>query len=268
MMKSEGLRMLGWIIPIVCMTVAAWVLYGQNEAFSEASFKRNQANREVEEAQKEKDLYKLLPMEHRYASVPDVALEETAFLNYLRTRCAANGVRFDKYQTQTITYGKDKQATPPDPKNATLLKGIRKISSTITFVGEYGSVRKLLGELESSDRLYTLTNVAWALAEHGTTLTMTISRYVEPPNPADAAAAAKAALPAAPGKVAPGKKSTSKLPGGAATPLNSLAPAKPGTSPNTVPLSNPAGQANPAHPTKSPPTIKMSTVSPGVTSKP
>jgi hypothetical protein len=183
-MKSDGLRTLGWVVPLACMAVSAYVLFTQRNNFLEASMAQNLANRDVVEAQKEKQKYENMPMEKRFAAVDDVPEEETAFLTYLRTRSISDDVTFDRWLTQSIVYGKDKVGAAKDERTTALLKGISRISSTVTLTGKYANIRKLVGELESSDRLYSLNNLNWVSSKFGTNLTMTVSRYVAPPKPA------------------------------------------------------------------------------------
>jgi len=182
-MKADGLRMLGWAIPILCMAAAGWILFKENQAFVAADYARNQAHRDNEEKAKELEVYKNLPPEVRYAAVDDVPEEETTFLTFLRTRTTADNVTFKNWFSQTIEYGKDKQAAPKDPKVAELLKGLRKITGALTFTGAYQDIRKLVGELEESNRLYTQNNITWTATKDGTQLAMTISRYVAPAKP-------------------------------------------------------------------------------------
>lgn len=181
--------MLGWLIPILCMTIAGWTLFKLNREFTAAGLANYQAHRESENVAQEFIKLKGLPPENRYAAVDDVPMEETDFLNYLRTTFAAAGVTFDNFASLSIEYGKDKTAEKTDEKTIALLKGIRKISSTLTLKGPYANIRKLLGELELSNRLYTLTNLSWNSAKEGTVLTLTLSRYVAPPTPAPPAKA-------------------------------------------------------------------------------
>jgi hypothetical protein len=181
-------------------------------------------------------------------------------------------VRFDRYQTQTIEYGKDKGATPADPQKAALLKGIRKVSSTITFVGDYKNVRALLGILEASTRLYTLTDVSWVLSKEGTTLRATIARYVMPPKPG---AKVNPLQTPKPGEAKPG---ANPVPGGVGTvpnsasksliPMNSAAPAQPGLSPGTGRVISPGMPTRASSPPKSPSVANSPVVSPGVHPKP
>jgi len=182
-MKPDALRIMGWVIPLLCMAIAGWTLLRDNQELGAASDATKQAHRINEEKAKEKSLYDHQEPMHRYAAVDDVPLEETAFLNDMRTRMAADHVTFERWMSQSIEYGKDKLAVKMDDKTAALLKGIRRIGSTLTLTGSYGDIRKFLGELESSDRLFTLTNLTWNAAKEGTILTMTVSRYVAPPAP-------------------------------------------------------------------------------------
>jgi hypothetical protein len=182
-MKADGLRILGWAIPILCMAAAGWIFYKENQEFHEADLAKNQAQRENEVAAREYQQLNEQPPGRRYASVDDVPEEEIAFLTFLRTRCAANKVNFKNWFSITTEYGKDKSSTPKDEKTAALLKGIRKISASLVLVGPYDNLRKLIGEVETSDRLYTLSNLNWLTVKEGTQLSLTVSRYVSPGKP-------------------------------------------------------------------------------------
>ena len=247
------------------MAIAGWILYGQSLAYTDASLKNNQANRDIQQAQKEKELYKSLKPSSRFAAGDDIPSEEPAFLNFLRARCEADHVLIDRYQTTTVVYGRDKQATPADAGTAALLKGIRKISSTFTFIGVYADIRKLLGELETSDRLYTLTNITWVLAKDGssTSLSVTLSRYVAPPEAQPKPALVKPGQPRAAGTA-----SSAPPTSGTGTIVNSTAPLKGGALPSSTPPALQPGQVKPATPSMSPATTKSSLATPGVTSKP
>ena len=186
-MKPDGLRILGWVIPILCMTVGGWFVYKEQQAFLVASDATRQSHRDAEKVAAEKKMYDELPPSRRYASVEDKPQEETEFLNYIRTRSQADGVIFDKWLSQTIEYGKDKLSQPKDDKTAALIKGIRKKSGSCSLTGTYSNIRNLIGELESNDRLFTMSGLTWTTAKTGTVLSMTLSRYVSPPKPVTAA---------------------------------------------------------------------------------
>ena len=268
-MRPDGLRILGWIIPIVCMAISGWVLFGQNQAAGEARAKRDNAGRDLFEVQKERDLYAHLKPSARHAAEDDEPLDQDVFLNYLRGRCAQNNIRFDHYQTQNTTFG-EKGNTPSDPAKAALLKGIRKIGSTMTFIGDYQSLRKLVGEFEASDRLYTLSNIVWTSLKDGTSLTMTISRYVAPADSKAKPAADKSVAPGKPGDKSP-SVSTGAIKGPSVsspvTNLNAVTPGQPGVAPNPKNSSTPGSQVKPVSPAPSPSQNKLPAVIPGAPTK-
>ncbi|MDR3688778.1 MAG: hypothetical protein P4L46_05305 [Fimbriimonas sp.] len=178
-MKSDPTRILGWGFPILCMAVAFWVIFAQRSAFIEASNSLDLANRDVEKATKNKKGADTMLQEKKYAAVADTPDEEPTFINFLRQRATANGVSLDKWTSQSTEYGKDKNADKQDPQVTALLKGIRKISSFMTLSGPYPGLRQLMGELEESDRLYTLSNIIWNRNKVGdNTVTMSVGRYV------------------------------------------------------------------------------------------
>ncbi len=187
-MKGDIYRFLGWVIPILFIAVAGWVFMTESREFAAASLARQNSNAAREEAAKELDKDKHLPAEARYAAVDDTQEEETAFLTYLRTRAAADHVGLENWSSQTLEYGKDKLNVQMDLQTTMLLKGIRKISGALTLTGTYESIRALVGELESSPRLYTISNINWSVSKSGTQLAMTISRYVGPAKEAPAKA--------------------------------------------------------------------------------
>jgi len=133
-----------------------------------------------------------------------------------------------------VEYGKDKETKSKDPKINELLKGIRKVSASIVLVGDYQNIRRVIGNMEANDRLYTLTNLNWAALNNATQLQVTVSRYVAPAKPALKRAAVKPVT------------TPPTTPGGVPTPM---------TPPNSG-----------SHPT--PPATAKSTAGPGITTKP
>ena len=230
-MKPDGLRLLGWAIPILCMAVACWILFKEHQDFIASDMARNQANRDLEVAAKENQAISEQPPGRRYAAVDDLPEEEIAFLTYLRTRCAANNVNFKSWSSQTVVYGKDKEVTSKDEKTAALLKGIRKISASLTLAGPYANIRKLIGEMELSDRLYTLTNLTWSTTKEGTQLGMTVSRYVAPAKPVAKRLSIK---PDDKSKTTPGAAPTASLPLKSGSNPASTQPAHPVASPGAT----------------------------------
>src|SRR5471032_1586911 len=92
-MKSDGMRILGWVIPIFCMAIACWVVIKQNVAFQAASAAEDQSQRDVEQVQKDYNDTKNLPPVIRFAAADEVPDEQGVFLDYLRKRALANDVK-------------------------------------------------------------------------------------------------------------------------------------------------------------------------------
>jgi hypothetical protein len=185
--NNDPFRILGWVIPGICIALAGWIIYHQDRVFQGAIAARNQANIELEEAVHQKVVIDSMPAERRFAAADDVPIEESSFLTYLKARAAAHGVTLASWNSQTIEYGKANQGVVQDQQLASILKGIRKVSSTLSLTGTYGSLRALIGDIEASDRLFTLSNLAWTRSKGGTSLTMVIARYVAPKKPSAAA---------------------------------------------------------------------------------
>jgi hypothetical protein len=161
------------------MAAAIFVIFSQGAAFKAASAAHIQASQDVQDAAREKKEADSHGQEKRYAAVPEAPDEEPQFISYLRQRATFNGVSLDKWSSQTTDYGKDKGSSSTDAKTTALLKGIRKISSYITFSGPYQGLRLLMGELEDSNRLLTLSNVLWTRNKLGdNVLAMSVGRYV------------------------------------------------------------------------------------------
>ena len=188
-MKVDPTRIFGWGVPILCMTIAFYTIFTQNSAFNTASNARDQANRDLEAAAQDKNATMNLPRLPKYAADPDIPEEEPKFMAYLRTRALANNVNLDNWSIQALEYGKDRSSSNPDPKINALLKGIKKISTTLTLSGPYTGLRALIGELESSNRLITLSNVTWKRTNGGNVLVLTVGRYIQPQTPATEVAA-------------------------------------------------------------------------------
>ena len=233
-MKADGIRLLGWGIPILCMLIAGFTLYSERQQFEAASIAHNQAQRDVERAQQDFNASQGRPAGLRYATKDDLPEEEIEFLNYLRTRIAANGATLKSWFSQSVEYGKDKQAASKDDQTAALLKGIRKVSASLTLTGSYQNIRKFLGEIQGSNRLYTITGVQWSTTNYGTQMTAMVSRYVAPPKPGlkkpeDPKKAAPVA-PVAPGNV-PGQNSLVVVPAKPDPTKPTTTPIKPETKP-------------------------------------
>jgi len=185
--KIDTFRILGWLIPALCIGTAGALIWKKNGEFIEAGKVRNQMHLAAQQALEKKREIDSWPVEHNYAAVPEGRTEESTFLDYLKSRCASCSVALSSWTSQTDDYGKGKAQVSGDQKIEALLKGLRRISSTVTVTGSYNGLRALVMQLEASDRLYTLSNPTWSRTPTGTTLSVIVSRFVVPkvaPRPA------------------------------------------------------------------------------------
>lgn len=178
--------MLGWAVPVLCMMIAVWTFWSQRQQFQIESTIAYQAHRDNELQAKELETDENLPANTRIGAVDQTPEEETTFLTYLRTLGAMDHVELKNWASQTIEYGKDKVATPMDEKTAAVLKGLRRISGFLTLTGTYSAIRQMVGELETSKRLYTMNTLNWSVTPLSLQLSMNISRYVSPSKPGTA----------------------------------------------------------------------------------
>ena len=187
-MKMDPFRMLGWAVPTVCMAVAAILIFRQNGALQDAQSKRNHAEQLAQSATMEKSMVDRQEVEHRYAAADASSIEEPLFLEDLRSRARQCGVTIASWTSQAKQYGgadsPSGQVASSGGADANLLKGITKISCSLSLAGQYSALRTFLEGLTRSDRLYTVSDVNWSRAEEGTTLTVTLARYVGPPTAA------------------------------------------------------------------------------------
>jgi len=179
-LKPQIFRILGWLIPALCIGLAGGLIYLQNQSFLRVSSQRNASRLEVQKAQEKKRLTDNLPSEHNYAAVEESRTEESSFLDYLKAQAATCGVAVVDWSSQSEEYGKSRSPSAEDQKRDALLKGLKRISSTVTVSGPFPGLRAMVMQLEASDRLYTLSSPKWARTPKGTNLTVVVSRYVIP----------------------------------------------------------------------------------------
>ena len=182
-MKIDGIRAVGWGAPILCMLILGFVLYSQNSAFKSASQDLVVANKELDDATKDKETTDKFKSSRYFATIDETNDEESSFLTYLRTTAGTFGVTLVQWSSTSAEFGKDKSISPVDAKSAAILKGIRRVSSSLTLSGKYFGLRQFIGELESSNRLYSLSGITWNRTDAGdNSLNVTVSRYVSSPN--------------------------------------------------------------------------------------
>lgn len=189
-MKADIIRIFGWVVPGICLAGAAGVLFNRHQTLAAELQALDNANRAVQLAGSERAAIEIRPTARRYAAAEQNKMEETLFLTDIRQRAAASGVSIVSWTSQT---------SPADPKRANARPGenvpiepakpgdelsdITQVISNLTLSGTYRALRTFLGGLASSDRLFTVGNVNWTRKDKGTELTVTLTRYVQPPNP-------------------------------------------------------------------------------------
>ncbi len=176
-------RVFGWLIPGLCMAGSVALAIRQNSALHEAQLDLDASLVDVQAAKIQKLAVDSHGGERRYAAAASSDLEQTLFLSDLRTRVATHGAVITSWTTRTAAYGNVGNASvakAQDPQETELLKGIVRVSSTLTLAGSYSAIRRFLGDLSASDRLFTLSHVSWTRSKEGTTLIVTVSRYVAP----------------------------------------------------------------------------------------
>ncbi len=184
------MRILGWLAPTLCIGVAASIAFVQHRSLQEAQGSLQLAQAAVQEATAAKEQLDAAGDETRYAAAGMGPYEESAFLNDLRSRAAACQVEIRRWDSRFRSFGSetnDETKDPEEEKRQEKLKGITRISSDLTLAGSYSGVRKFLGGMVASPRLFTLSNVKWSRQDTGgTELLVTVSRYVEPAKASDA----------------------------------------------------------------------------------
>jgi Tfp pilus assembly protein PilO len=176
-------RIFGWLIPGLCMAAVVGVWLRQSNALSEADAERDAAVQAVQQAKVDKEAVLAQGQDQRYAAEESSELEQAQFLSDLRSRVARNGATITNWTTQKTVYGTNPNTSIPEEerkKQETLLKGITRVSSTLTLSGSYGSIQSFLSDLSNSDRLFTLSQATWTRSPQGTNLVVTVSRYLAP----------------------------------------------------------------------------------------
>ncbi|RYG27100.1 hypothetical protein EON82_00670 [bacterium] len=185
MMRLEYERILGWGIPIVCILTSALTLNAKRNEFIEASAQRDEAAVRLASTRQEQLAVASQPQERRFAAVDGDKLEETRFLDDLRSRAAAAGVTVIGWTSQTTTYGMEGETKLTDKS----LAGLSKVSCNLTVGGSYVALRRFIRDLSEADRLFTVSHIDWRRSSNATELAMTLGRYVT--NPLVASGAAK-----------------------------------------------------------------------------
>lgn len=186
-MNERNIRLLGWLIPAVAMAAAFGALFWQAQRLRDASTQRDHASQLLERALAQRGEAATQARRQVVAALPASAGEEEQFLSDLQRRVKAPGARILKWTSQAQPAGKpDRSNDPVDP----VLQGVTAIRSDLTLGGSFPALCAFLRDIQTGDRLFTVSNVNWNRAqppEQGTVLTCTLSRYVVASDPASSA---------------------------------------------------------------------------------
>jgi hypothetical protein len=172
-------------MPAVSIGLATMVTLNQHRALEGEKVKLQLAQTAVQEAAAARDQIEKAGDETRYAATAMGPFEESAFLTDIRSRAQNCGVQIRRWDSHSKAFGstpkEEESKDPEEQKREEKLKGIVRISSDLTIAGPYSGVRKFLGGMIASPRLFTLGNVKWTRSESGgTELVVSVSRYVQP----------------------------------------------------------------------------------------
>lgn len=195
-MKTDIIRIFGWVVPGICLAGAAGVLFNRHQTLSAELKALDNANQAVQLAGSERAAIEIQPTARRYAAAEQNKMEETLFLTDIRQRAAASGVAIVSWTSQTSPADPNRanvrpgESLPVEPaKPGDELSDITQVISNLSLSGSYRALRTFLGGLAASDRLFTVGNVNWSRTDKATQLTVTLTRYVQPASAASIAAA-------------------------------------------------------------------------------
>jgi hypothetical protein len=245
-MKMDWSRTTGWLVPLLSIASAGYAIFdgnhklqAANKAYAAAELNENAVSLQRDQAEKESGTM-------RYAVAPVTQNEETDFLGGLRAMAAGAGVKPTRWNESAV----ESAALPPGSPAAAssagtpnsdqsgvdpALQNVQRIKGELTVFGPYQSIRSFLKSLDSSARLYTLSDMHLARKDSGLELTLAVTRYIDPTLPPDSFVTHPAdQTPAA------GAGTTTSAPAGTATGPNST--------PNKASTTSPAPATKQAKP--------------------
>jgi hypothetical protein len=137
-----------------------------------------------------------LPKDPRIASLPATKQEQTDFLRGLAVLCSRTGNKLLNVNALSAPPPAPPppagSPAPPPPAAGSLPPDVQEIKSTVIFEGNFQGLRALLGVIQESNRLVSLSECRVGPGPGGfpnLQTTLTVSRYVDIPAPAPAAGA-------------------------------------------------------------------------------
>lgn len=180
MTQIVRLRLLAVLAPIVCLALGVWLVWSQyrRSVALEDDLARVRKNVEFQ-----KSMIAEIGSQPLAAKEPSLTMsdaEQATFLEGLRKIAGDSGVVLTKWSNVAAP------APDPEGKVAPLPDGVIPVLSNLEVNGPYASVRSFLYEIGKAPRLLNFSAVKWRRkdTDDTTTLSLTITRYVSPPDPA------------------------------------------------------------------------------------
>lgn len=183
MNKLNQYRLMAVVVPILCLAVGGWVVWGQMKRLGEVSAERAQVEKNLEFQKKMIADIGSQPLAEKEPTVPASDAEQAAFLEGLRTIAKNAGVTLTRWNNVPAP------AADPNKPDTGLPKDVSAILSTLEVNGDYSKVREFLYAIARAPRLLNFSGIRWARANDNVTtvLSVTVTRYVStgvPPAPA------------------------------------------------------------------------------------
>ena len=179
MNSREQLRIAMVAVPSVAALALFIVSFQQRSKFVRDSEKRQQVERQISDLLKSMESQNSLA-EAKKAAVTDEPLEESRYLTFIRSSAQANGIKIVRWASNPRLPATS--APPPTDPNAAspALADVQPLTGTLEVAGPYRQVLSFARALESSDRLYNMSNVSWVRPDNGfdVHLSVFVTRYV------------------------------------------------------------------------------------------
>lgn len=181
MNRTVMLRLFATITPILCLGLGAWLIWGQYQKSVALETDLARVSKNVEFQKTMIAEIGSQPLAEKEPAAPISDAEQAAFLEDLRQIARNTGVVLTKWANVPT-------APPTEANKVVLPAWITPMLSNLEVSGPYPAIRNFLYEIARAPRLLNFSGVKWTRNDekNTTSLSVTITRYVTPPQPADA----------------------------------------------------------------------------------
>jgi Tfp pilus assembly protein PilO len=164
------MRLLGWIVPILCMMISGAAIYRQHNRIQLGNTESAVLVTQIEAKQMELANLGLEP-EPTVAIAEDQSDDEAnQFVEVLKGLAGNSGIQLEKMMYVRSDLGqrankKEQEYTP--------------VSMQIVVTGDYLRVRDFVASLRTGPRLVVIGNSSWSKSGGITKLTLTVTRFVK-----------------------------------------------------------------------------------------